>query len=66
MNFQQLVEHAELLLKGLDSGTIKSVDAKEQINCIGKITNIFKSKLDYNLNRNKINAIDFFEDAISQ
>jgi len=63
MNFKQLAEHAELILLGLNDGTIKSIDAKEQINCIGKISNLYKAKLDYNLNRHKIQSIDFFEDT---
>jgi hypothetical protein len=65
MNFQQLANHGEKILLGLDDGSIQSIDAKEQINCIGKITNLYKSKLDYNLNRHKMQAIDFFEDKIS-
>jgi hypothetical protein len=64
MNFQQLADHAESILKGLNDGSVKTVDAKEQINTIGKMTNIYKAKLDYNLNRHKVKSIDFFEDNI--
>lgn len=62
MNFQDLADHAEGLLKGLNDGSLKSVDVKEQINAIGKVTNIYKTKLDYNLNRSKMDPIEFFED----
>lgn len=65
MNFQQLADHAERILLGLNDGTILPIDAREQINCIGKFNNIFKNKLDYNLNRHKMQAIDFFEDDLS-
>jgi hypothetical protein len=65
MNFQQLADHAEKILLGLNDGSILSVDAKEQINCVGKINNLYKAKLDYNINRHKMQSIDFFEDDLS-
>ena len=65
MNFQQLADHAEKILLGLNDGTVKAIDAKEQINCVGKINNLYKAKLDYNINRHKMESIDFFEDSLS-
>lgn len=66
MNYKQLSAIAEDLLKGLRDGSLNSIDAKEQNNCIGKINNLYKSKLEYEINRHKMAKIDFFEDNISQ
>lgn len=62
MNYQQLVDYTQDLLEQLDVTNCDVRKIKEKVNCIGKITNGMKNKLEYELNRGKLESIDFFED----
>lgn len=62
MNFQDLANYAERILKELDNGTLDVRTAQVKINGVGKISNMYKSKLDYNIHKHKIDSINHFEE----
>ena len=63
MNYQDLLKIAQTTLMALHNGEVSGSEKKEEINAIGKITNIYKLKLEYVLNKHKINeTVDFLED----
>ncbi|MFZ4545856.1 MAG: hypothetical protein ACOYN4_00395 [Bacteroidales bacterium] len=61
-NFQDLAQETEDILLALKEAKYDAKKIKEQVNAVGKLTNIYKYKLEYNLNRAKLDQIDFFED----
>ncbi|MFN8356283.1 MAG: hypothetical protein U0Y10_17630 [Spirosomataceae bacterium] len=62
-NYQEIANVAIKLLNELNQGEIKATaEIKEQANLIGKITNIFKGKLEYEINKHKVDKIEYFEE----
>lgn len=61
MNIKNLRDELIEVFEGLKAGSVKTKDAKELINCSGKIILTSKIELDYNKFMNLKRTVDFLD-----